>query len=894
MSFCQRHIPAFLLGLLCFFCSFSYGQESVATSDSLNLILSDSLHLMPADSISTDSISTDSIPPKKEKLEAPVIYSANDSVVMNAKGEVFMFGEGKVDYGTMTLTADYITFNADSSLVTAIGRMNEEDELIGSPVLTDNGQEYQSKSIQYNFQTKKGYILQGIIQEGDGYIIGTKTKKVDEDIFFMTHGKYTTCDHHDHPHFYLDLSKAKVKQNSWVVTGPAYLVLLDIPTPFAIPFGYFPMSKTYSSGVIIPSYGDDLTRGFFLTNGGYYFAINDYMDLTAVGDIYTMGTWAVNLTSTYVKKYKFRGNANFSYRKDIVGEKELPGYMEGKNLSVLWTHTQDPKASPNSTFSASVNFSSSGYDRSNIDNYYNYATLSQNIKSSSISYSYRLPNTAWSFSVNTLASQRTADSTISLTLPDLSINMSRIYPLKRKNPVGKERWYEKLYLSYSGKATSRIDCKEYDLLNSSFVNDWQKGIDHSIPLGLSLNLLQYLSITPTATYHERWYFNSVEQSWDAMNEEVLRDTINGFNRVYDFNTGVSLSTKIYGFFTPSRRIFGDKIDRIRHVITPTLSYSFRPDFGEARWGYYTTYARPISKTDPTLTNVRYSLYEGAQFGVPGSGKSSALSFSINNNIEMKVKQKNDTIPEGSFKNISLIDAFGVSGSYNFAADSLNWSDFTANLRLKFTESFGLSLSAGFDTYLYGLNEFGNPTHIDTPRWEVGKMPRLIGTSTSFGYTISNDTFKKKSKDKEEQTSEEETDPKAKGKKKDKEKDKSQNQSIPFTLGFDYSIQYGYSDFNYEKMEYNHAISQNATIRASINPTPGWSFNFSAAFNLDTKELTYSSLGIRRSLHCWSMTANVVPFGLYKSYNFLISVDSSLLSDIKYEKRNDYGKIINWY
>ncbi len=872
--FCRRYIQAFLLCFFCLFCSFTYGQESLnVPSDTLSVLL-------PTDSISNN----DSVPPvKKEKLDAPVIYSAQDSVMINANGEVLMFGDSKVDYGSLNLKADFITFNADSSLVTAIGRINEGDELVGSPVLTDNGEEYRAKSIQYNFQTKKGYILQGIVQQGDGYIVGTKTKKIEEDIYCMVEGKYTTCSDHEHPHFYLNLTKAKVKQNKWVVTGPAYLVLLDVPMPLAIPFGYFPFTKSYSSGIIVPSYGDDLTRGFFLSNGGYYFAINDYVDLTLLGDIYTMGTWAINGTSNYVKRYKFRGNANVSYRKDIVGEKKLPNYMEGRNMSVVWTHTQDPKASPNSTFSASVNFSSSGYDRSNIDNYYNYNQLSQNIKSSSISYSYRIPNSAWSFSANTLASQRTADSTISLTLPDLSINMSRIYPLKRRNAIGKERWYEKMYLSYSGKITNRIDCKEYDLVNASYTKDWQKGIDHSLPLGISLNVLQHLSITPSANYHERWYFQSVNQSWDQTNNAVVRDTVNGFNRVYDFNTGISFSTKIYGFFTPSRKIFGDKIDRIRHVLTPTLSYSFKPDFSSARWGYYSSYARPISTTDPTPVDVKYSFYEGTQFGYPSAGKTSAITFSLNNNIEMKVKQKNDTIPEGSFKTISLIDAFGVNGGYNFAADSLNWSNFSANLRLKFTESFGLSLSAGFDTYLYGLNQFGNPTHINTPRWEKGKFPRLIGTSTSFGYTINNDTFKKKST--KENSTEEDT---------KKTADKSDNLKIPFSLGFDYSIQYGYSDFNYNKMEYNHAITQNMTFRANLSPTPNWSFNFSAAYNIEQKELTYSSLGIRRSLHCWSMTANVVPFGPYQSYNFLISVNSSLLSDLKYEKQSDYGKVINWY
>ncbi len=830
---------------------------------------------------------------KESKITAPVAYSAADSIMLSMGGDMFLYGSGVVNYDKLNLTAEYIHFNTNTSIVDAEGRVDEEGEPIGDPVLKDGDQEYNAKSIRYNFVTKKGYVLQGVVQQGEGYIVGERTKKIDDDIYCMVNGKYTTCSDHEHPHFYLNLTKAKVKQGKWVAAGPSYLVLLDVPLPLALPFGFFPFTDSYSSGVIMPSYGDDLSRGFYLTDGGYYFAINDYMDLALTGDIYTKGTWAVRAASSYIKRYKFNGNANFSFRQDVISEKGLPDYSKYSSFEAIWSHRQDPKSSPNSTFSAGVNFSGGNYDRNSILNYPQANLLAQNTKSSSISYAYRFPNSPFSVSANLLASQRTADSTISLTLPDLTFTMSRIYPFKRKSSIGKERLYEKLYFSYSGHVTNSITTKENLLLESSFAKDWQKSFDHTIPVGASFNVLRYISITPTVNYHERWNFESIEQMWDYTNNTVMRDTISGFNRVYDFNAGVSLSTKFYGFYTPIRKIFGDKIDRIRHVFTPTLSYSYRPDFSDPFWGFYSSYMRPVSTTDPTLVPVNYSPYPGA----PSGGESSAISFSINNNIEMKVKHEVDTVPEPIYKTVSLIDALGVGGGYNFAADSLNWSNFSGNIRLKFTDQFSLSLGAMFDTYMYGLDMFGNPAHINTPRWDVGKFPRFMGTSTSFGYSINNQTFKKK-KAKTEEEPEIETEETIVGKVEKKTKKTPETtgdkRSIPFNLGFNYSINYAYSDFNKDKMEYNYAVSQNIGFNASLTLTENWNFNFSAAYNITDRQLTYSSLGIRRSLHCWSMTANIVPFGAYQTFNFMIQVDSSLLEDLKYEKRSDYSQPVNWY
>lgn len=832
---------------------------------------------------------------QKSKIEAPIIYSASDSIVLNTSGNAFLFGNSKVDYDKLSLTADKIHINTDSSTVSAKSTTKENGEVIGLPSLTDNGETYEAKTLRYNFVTKKGFIQHGVTQEGEAYIIGEQTKKVDDEILCMKNGKYTTCSDHDCPHFYLNLTKAKVKQKKWVVTGPAYLVMLDVPLPLVIPFGYFPFNKEYSSGVIIPSYGDDLDRGFYLSRGGYYFAVNDYMDLALTGDIYTKGTWATYANSTYLKKYKYRGNFNFSYREDITGEYELrndsnSNYSKLKNLAITWTHTQDPKASPNRTLSASVNFSTSGYDRSNISNYSNLSVLSQNTKSSSISLGYRFPETPFSMTMSVLGSQRTADSTVSLTLPDLGVTMSRIYPFKKKESFGKDKWYEKIYMSYTGRMSNSIVTKEYKLKHSSLVNDWKNGADHSIPFGATFNVFKYIALTPSVNYHERWYLQSYNKSWDGVKNAVKIDTINSFSRVYDFSTGISASTKIYGFFTPNRKLFGDRIDRIRHVITPTLSYNFRPDFSDPYWGSWKSYR------DSDNEIIRYSPYEKGIYGYPTAGKSSSMTFSLTNNLEMKWRHLNDSTGEKEYKTVSLIDALSVSGTYNFAADSLNWSILTAGLRLKLFKDMTVNLNGTFDTYFYGLDKSGNPHLINKLRWDYGELPRLMSTSTSFSYTINNQTF---SKTKKTETPKDDSTDKDKDKNKAKkanstDEDGYEKPYLPWSLSFDYSLRYGYTTFNKSIMEYNRDLSHNIGVRGSFNLTKKWSFNFSAAYDFDYKDITYSSLGINRDLHCWSMSANIVPYGPYKSYNFIVHVNSSMLSDIKYEKRSDYTTPTDWY
>lgn len=854
-----------------------------------------------------------------DQIEDIISYRANDSIILHNNGTAFLHGQAEINYQSIKLEADFVKVKIDSSLIYAAGTKGEDDEMIGEPIFSEGEAAYNSKELRYNLRTKKGYIKHVVTQEGEGYIISEDTKKSPDNVFSIKGGKYTTCDNHEHPHFYLDISKGKIKPGSYIVTGPAHLVIADVPLPVAIPFGFFPFTDTYSSGILMPSYTDEMTRGFGLTNGGYYFAISDYMDLELKGDIYTKGTWALSGATNYVKRYKYRGNLNVSYREDVTGEKGLPDYNKANNMSIRWSHSQDQKANPNFTFSSSVNFSTSGYNRSNVNSYYRPELNSENTKSSSINFTKRFPRlTSLNLSGGVNVTQRTKDSTINLSLPNLNISYSRFYPLKRKNPVGKERWYEKISMSYSGAFANSIQTKENKLLTSSFTRDWRNGMKHSIPVSASFNVLKHINISPSFNYTERWYLRAIEQSWDEDNNRVLNDTTDGFYRVYDFNMGISASTKLYGFYIPMRSLFGDKVDRIRHVITPSLGFSYTPDFGDSMWGYYDSYMRDGNE-------VIYSRFAGSLYGSPGRGTSGSINYSLGNNLEMKVRNDKDTTSNDPFKKISLIDNLSFSGSYNLAADSMRWSMISSSIRLKLSKSYSLSLSTSFDPYLFALNSNGNPVRVNQLRWNHGKFPKFQGTSTSYSYTFNNETFRKlfgRESKKGDTSSQDDTtlgddigdenydgqsgdlddglggnqnQPKAKAKTVYGD-DGYSEVAIPWSLSFNYSIRYGNTnEFDVDKMEYKMDFTHNFSVNGNISLTPKWQISGNATYDFKVKQFTYTSVSVRRDLHCWNMSANIVPFGAYKSYNFHIGVNASMLSDLKYDKRSEYGvNRINWY
>lgn len=859
-----------------------------------------------ADSLSTDSLANDSVPKKKKNgLTSVVDYQANDSIVFTNGNEVYMYGKGVVQFDGMELNADQIEMNMDSSQVYAVGRPDTVGDIVGRPVFKDKSGEYESETMHYNFKTKKGYITNIVTQQGEGYLTGGQTKKMDNDEFYMKDGKYTTCDNHEHPHFYLQLTQAKVRPKKNIVTGPAYMVLADVPLPLAIPFGFFPFTEKYSSGIIMPTFGDELERGYYLRDGGYYFAINDYVDLALTGEIYTKGSWGVNARSAYIKRYKYSGNVDLSFITTITGDKGLPDYSKMKNFKVAWTHTQDTKNNPNMSLSASVNYTTSGYTRNDLNSYYNANAFTENTKSSTVNMTYRVPNSPWSFSATANVTQRTQDSTLNVSFPNLTISMGQVYPFKRKTVVGNERWYERIQLSYSGRFQNSILTKQDQILKSNLIKDWRNGMYHNIPISATFNLFKYLNLTASFNFTDRMYTNKVMQDWDTQQARVVRDTVYGFYNVYNYYGSLSADTKLYGFYTPWK-IFGDKVQAIRHIFTPTISFSAAPDFSAPRYGFWDSYSY-VNEYGETVT-TKYSPFSNGVYGTVSQGRQGTVSFAVSNNLEMKVKSDRDST---GVRKISLIENLSANMSYNMAADSMKWSNLNTSILIKLTKNFNLQMSAVWDTYTYQLDRYGNPVRVNKPRWTVGKgIGRLSSTGTSFSYTFNNDTFKKKDKDSDSKNTQQQRqqpnalppDPNS-GDEEEEAPGDSDVQfgpdgysiwEIPWSLSINYSVNYGYGTFNKKKMEYNGRFTQNLSLSGNINLTKNWSFNFSASYDFDAKKIAYMNCNITRDMHCWSMSASFVPVGPYKSYNFHISVKSSLLQDLKYDKRGNSYNSLDWY
>ena len=895
-----------------FFCSFYAEAQRVRGKRMRGGEKTDSLHRdsLALDSLGMDSLAADTTK-KKEPLDAPVIYEASDSIVFTKEGYAHLYGEGKVNYQNIELTSAVITMNMDSSTVYATGVTDTAGVETGSPIFKDGETPYESKIMRYNFKTKKGFINSIVTQQGEGYVTSEEGKKGANDEIYMRHGKYTTCDNHEHPHFYLKLSMAKVRPKKNVVFGPAQLVVEDVPLPIAVPFGFFPFNSSYSSGFIMPTYGDEMNRGFYLRDGGYYFAISDQMDLKVLGEVFTKGSWGLSAASNYNKRYKFSGSFNASYLVTKTGEKNMPDYSVSKDFRIQWSHRQDAKANPNSSFSASVNFATSSYDRSSLSSLYNPQQYSQNTKASSVSYSRNFPEIGLNISGAFNITQNTRDSSLSMTLPDVNISLNRIYPFKRKKSAGDERWYEKISLQYTGSITNSISTKD-NLLFKTPLTQWENGMQHKIPVSATFNLFKYINIVPSFNYTERWYLRKVKQSYDASptsRDHVKRDTINGFNRLYDYNLSLQVNTKLYGMYKPL--FMKSKELQIRHVFTPTVSYTYTPDFGKSRYGYYDTYT--YTDEDGEVRTVEYSPYEGAVYGYPGKNMSQNISFSIDNNIEMKMKSDKDTT---GYKKISLIDQLGASLSYDVA--NKKWSDLSMNLRLKLTKSYTFNMNASFATYAYQFDENGNVVVGDRTEWSYGRFGRFQGYSGSFSYTLNNDTFKKlfgkkeedeKNKDNKgkEENEDEETEEETEEQNNNSNMRKTEKASVDsdgylaFKLPWSVSLSYSYSiredrskDINIKTMRYPYSLTHSLNVSGNFKIGSRWNMTYSTGYDFTSKEMSMTTLNITRDLHCFNMSCGLV-FGPFTSYNFSIRANSSMLTDaLKWDQRSNTGSAVTWY
>ncbi|MBR0047072.1 MAG: LPS-assembly protein LptD [Bacteroidaceae bacterium] len=854
---------------------------------------------------------------KKSALDAPVMYEAKDSMTffMDTKN-AFLYGKANVKYQNIELTSENIRMNMDSSTVYAMYGLDSIGNKYGTPIFKEGSDEYKSETMSYNFDTKKGFITNIYTAQEEGFLTSEESKKGANGEYYLRGGTYTTCDE-EHPHFYIRMSRAKVRPGKNVFSGPAWLVVEDVPLPLAIPFAYFPITGTYSSGFIMPTYGDEFSRGFYLRDGGYYFAISDYMDLKVTGEIFTKGSWGIGTQTTYKKRYKYNGNFYFNYQVTKDGEKNMPDYAVTKNFKVQWSHRTDPKASPNSSFSASVNFATQSYEKNNLSSLYNPTSYSQSTRTSSVSYSHNFTKIGLSMSSSFNISQNMRDSTIALQLPSLSLSLSKFYPFKRKHAVGKERWYEKISMRYTGTLSNSINTKEDLLLKSSLIKDWKNGMKHSIPISASFNILKYINVTPSLNYSERWYTNKITQAWDVDKQKVTRDTIYGFNRVFDYNLSLSANTKLYGMYKPSPKVFGKKLQMVRHVFSPSVAFTYAPDFGEDRWGYWKSYTKTDEEGNVSL--VRYSPYTGSLYGVPSAGKTGSFSFDVSNNIEAKVKDRNDSI-----KKISIIDELGASLSYNMAAKRQPWSNLNTRLRLKWGKTT-FNMNATFMTYAYEFDQKGNVVVGNRTEWSYGRWGRFQGMSKNLSYTFNNQSFRKfkegimrlfgHGKDLEDEdidTDDDEDDPNDletniddPNKKKLKEGGSADGLDadgyMKFQMPWSFSISYGITmaedrskDINIKTMRYPYSFTQNLNFSGNLKLSSNWNCNFASGWDFNTKKISMTTVNISRDMHCFNISCGLV-FGVFTSYHISLRANASTLTDaLKYDKKSSYSSTIQWY
>ena len=839
-------------------------SETLLQTDTTQNI-TDSLPAVP-DSLHVDTIAIPNFGKgkhsKSKDFDVPVYYNSDDSLLNDMKNrKAFLYGNAVVKYEDMTINAAFIEVDLDKKEVYAYGR-TDGDSIVGKPEFNQGDETFVADTIRYNFNSKKG-IIKNVTTVYDGaYLIGGKTKLHENKHIHMTHGKFTTCDLPD-PHFYFNLSKAIVIPDDKIISGPANLVVEDVPTPIGIPFGFFPNKKGGTSGIIIPEFGDEENRGFFLRNGGYYWAINDYVDLTVLGDIYSKGSWGAGMIMNYKLRYKFNGSLSFKYNRNLFGYRGLSNFSASNQYALRWKFTQDSKANPNSTFSADVNMSSTDYDKYNSYNVNNYMTST---KQSSVSYSYVFPNTPLSMSVALKHSQNSNTGSIDLTLPEFAFNMSRIYPFKRKKAVGKSRFYEKISIAYTMNATNKIRTNDADFFNIPY-DSITNGIIHRIPINASFKLFKYTTLTPSFNYNERWYFKRFSKQWNDSDNLLETDYASTFARVWDYNASLSWSTTIYGMFNFRK----GKVKALRHVFSPNVSFSYVPDFGKEKYKYYGTYSRVMYNNSTgqydTVSNM-YSMFEGLPYGTPNKGGSGTVNINLGNNLEMKLRNLKDTTKDNM--KIKLLESFNISTNYNIFADSLRWApiSITARTRIKVVD---ISFNTTLDPYAIAQNEYGTYQRINKALVKTnGHLVRM-----TIGYLTVGFSLNSKARDKKIAEQQESLYDIIYG---------YPNSYVDFNVPWNLRVSY---TFRYTKPYDEMKITQTLNVSGELNITKKWKISVATGYDFEAKKMSPTTIDIYRDLHCWEMSLHVVPFGQHKSYAFQINVKASMLQDLKLNKRRSW-------
>ena len=807
---------------------------------------------------------------------------ATDSLYYDMRKKmVYIYEKGDVTYDNMNLQADFMNIDLDSKNIYAYGKADTIDgePTVTRPLFTQGGTSLNMDTIAYNIESQRAKIKGIATQQGDGWLIGHDVKKMEDNSIHIADGMYTTCDQTDHPHFYYYMSKAKVipGDNGKVIMGGGHLVIEDVDIPFlGLPEGFFPLSSGPKSGILMPSYGEEARRGFYLRGLGYYFTLSDHIDLALTGGFYTLGSWEAQAVSRYVKKYKYSGSVNFDYASVRTGDKDDPDYVSQNTFRLQWTHSQDAKANPGSTFSASVNLSSSGYSK------YSATTLNDMLATqtnSSIAYSKNWAGTPFSLSMNMAVSQNSQTQALSVTLPNISFNVSKFFPLKRKVKMGQDRWYEKISMSYSAKLTNSVQAKESDIFTSQTLQNMRNGVQHSIPVQASFNLLNYINITPNINYTERWYFKKTEKQWNPETNQLENlDPEYGFYRLYDYNAGISMSTIFYGQWQVREKYKDFKLQALRHTVTPSISFSYAPDFGNQKYGYFKTV-----QADSTGRTQVYSPFTDNAYGIPSSGRSASLNFTLSQSLEAKVLSKQDST---GMRKLKIIDDFSIGGSYNFLADSMKLSTISLSLRSTLSKKFGINLRATLDPY--EVTPEGK--RYDKLTWRRGNLGRIMNTGWSFGYSFQSRESSAPAINDINSIPPEYTNPfyDPYGMMDPMLRRQYMSQayydfSLPWNFGFNYNVNYNLAYVNNGTTGYKRTVTQTIGFNGSITFSPKMSATINGGYDITTNKLTTSSISITRDLHCWQMSFSWVPFGYYKSWNFHIGVKAGSLQDLKYDK-----------
>lgn len=823
--------------------------------------------------------------PKKAFLDHPVYGKNEDSLVYDVRNRyIFVYGKGDLTYEDNNLKADFMILNVDTKEIYATG-LADTAGVVTRPEFKQAGGEYTMDTITYNLATGKAKIKGVATRDGEGFLLGRDIKKMPDNTINLAHGKYTTCDRIEHPHFYIAMTKARVIPGKKIITGPAYFVMEDVPLYFlGIPGGFFPISSGPQSGFIMPSYGEEARRGFFLRDGGYYFTFGDYADLALTGGIYTLGSWEVAGQSNYVKRYRYSGNLTTNYARTILGERNSADYQNSGNFNIRWTHRQDPKASPGSTFSASVNFSTAGYTKQGTQQISDMLNTQTN---SSISYSrnWTAGSTPISLTAAFSHSQNSRDSTISFTLPNISFSVGTFAPFKRKNAIGKQQWYEKIQVSYSMQASNSVRAKERDLFTNQTLQDMTNGVLHRIPVKASFNLFGFINFTPSFNYSEAWNFKRIRYEWDPVHRRAVELPPEfGFFRMYTYSGSGSFSTKVFGMYQPRRKP-GKKgwLQAVRHVMTPSVGFTLAPDFTNPRFGFVDYY-----QTDSTGRTARNSRFFSGSPTLSPTGAQAALTFSLSNQVEMKVASKTDST---GTKIIKLIEQFSASGNYDFLKDSMNLSNISLTLRTgNIFKNFGIQLNATWDPYMVipVTDSRGTVRPVRVNRFNIGngKFGRIVSTGWSFGYTfnssksgqpvvndINSGRFVAAYTNPFDMSND--LDPYLR---RQYMVASYYDFSIPWNFGFNYNVSYTNNGLT-------STINQTLGFSGSVTLTQKWGFTFQSGYDFVARRLSTTQISLNRNLHCWSMSFQWVPMGTMKSWQFHIGVLSSMLADVKYDKQS---------